>query len=95
MYLSLVTGLEHAVSLMQLPLHIPGEAGFSVVAPCLQVPDTAVMGSPGPIFRASGPKAQLKELVLVVPLISKIWLFVGSPFWILPLSILLPLGNNV
>lgn len=89
MYLALVTGLAHAVSLMQFPLHNPGEA------PCLQVPDTAVMGSPGPVFRASGPKAQLKELVLVVPLIFKIRLFVGSPFWIPLLSILLPLGNNV
>lgn len=60
MYLSLVTGLEHAVSLMQFPLY------NLQVRHRLQVPDTAGMGSPGPIFRASGPKAQLKELVLVV-----------------------------
>lgn len=71
MYLSLVTGLENAVSLMQFPLHNPGEAGFSLVTPCLHVPD-AVMASPGSLYRASGLKAQLKELVLVVPLISKI-----------------------
>lgn len=58
-HLSLVTGLENAVSSwMRFSLHNPRKAGgVPLVTPCLQVHDTAVMGITGPVYRASGLKA--------------------------------------
>lgn len=75
----------------------PWKAQFSPVAPCRQVRDIVIKNlwdHKGPFNRASALKAQLKaERMSVVPLISKIRLFVDSPYRMLVWNVLLTEGR--